>query len=59
LGTIVGWPVFVSSMMIFSTIWGFVTGEWKNSSTQAKRYMLAGLIVLVVASGFSVISKTM
>ena len=59
LGTIVGWPVFVSSMMIFSTIWGFVTGEWKNSSRQAKRYMLAGLIVLVVASGFSVISKTM
>jgi L-rhamnose-H+ transport protein len=59
LGTIVGWPVFVSSMMIFSTIWGFALGEWNQASREARRYMLAGLLVLVLASGFSVVSKIM
>lgn len=53
LGTVVGWPIFMASMIIFSGIWGFVTGEWKGSSSQAKRYMLVGLIVLVIASGIS------
>jgi L-rhamnose-H+ transport protein len=53
LGTVVGWPIFMATMIIFSTIWGFVTGEWKGSSSQAKWFMLAGLIVLIAASGIS------
>jgi L-rhamnose-H+ transport protein len=59
LGTVAGWPIFMATMIIFSTIWGFVTGEWKNSSSQAKRFMLAGLIVLIVASGISGIANRM
>jgi L-rhamnose-H+ transport protein len=59
LGTVAGWPVFVSSMMVFSTIWGFATGEWQNSGYRARRYMLAGLAVLVLASGLSMVSKLM
>jgi L-rhamnose-H+ transport protein len=53
LGTVVGWPIFMATMIIFSTVWGFLTGEWKGSSAQAKLYMLAGLIVLIAASGIS------
>jgi L-rhamnose-H+ transport protein len=53
LGTVAGWPIFMATMIIFSTIWGFLTGEWKGSSAQAKWYMLAGLIVLIAASGIS------
>ena len=59
LGTIAGWPVFVSSLVIFSTIWGFVTGEWKNAHRRARRFMFSGLTVLVIASGFSVVAKLM
>jgi L-rhamnose-H+ transport protein len=59
LGTVAGWPVFVSSMMIFSTMWGFVTGEWKNANRRALRYMFSGLAVLVIASGFSILAKIM
>ena len=59
LGTVAGWPVFVSSMMIFSTMWGFVTGEWKNANRRALRLMLSGLAVLVIASGFSILAKIM
>lgn len=53
LGTVAGWPIFMATMIIFSTIWGFVTGEWKGSSAPARRFMLAGLIVLIIASGIS------
>jgi L-rhamnose-H+ transport protein len=59
LGTVVGWPIFMATMIIFSTIWGFLTGEWKGSSSPAKAYMLAGLVVLIIASGISGIANKM
>lgn len=59
LGTVAGWPIFMATMIIISTIWGFATGEWKGSSSQARWYMLAGLIVLVVASGISGVANNM
>lgn len=51
LGTVIGWPLFMASMIFFSSIWGFITGEWKNSSGGAKAFMVAGLAVLLIASG--------
>ncbi|MGH9470436.1 MAG: L-rhamnose/proton symporter RhaT [Terriglobia bacterium] len=59
LGTVAGWPIFMATMIIISTIWGFGTGEWKGSSSQAKWYMLAGLVVLIVASGISGFANNM
>ena len=50
-GAVLGWPLFMSMIIIASTIWGFVTGEWKGSSHQSKWYMLAGMVVLLIASG--------
>ena len=46
-----GWPLFMAIIILISTIWGLVTGEWKGSGAQAKKYMLLGLAVLMVASG--------
>ncbi|HUY15881.1 MAG TPA: L-rhamnose/proton symporter RhaT [Terriglobia bacterium] len=51
MGTVIGWPLFMASMIFFSSIWGFITGEWRNSSGAAKAMMVAGLAVLLVASG--------
>jgi L-rhamnose-H+ transport protein len=59
LGTVAGWPIFMATMIVFSTIWGFAMGEWKGSSSEAKWYMLAGLIVLIVASGISGVANQM
>jgi len=50
VGAVIGWPLFLAVMILASTIWGFVTGEWKGSSSQAKQYMVAGMVVLLVAS---------
>lgn len=51
VGAVVGWPLFMATIILASTIWGFLTGEWKGSSSQAKHYMLMGLVVLLIASG--------
>lgn len=59
IGTVAGWPIFMATMIIFSGIWGFVTGEWKGSSSRAKWYMGAGLITLVIAAGLSGIANRM
>jgi L-rhamnose-proton symport protein (RhaT) len=58
-GAIIGWPLFMATMIVASTIWGFATGEWKGSSSQAKQYMLWGLVVLVIASSLVGIANRM
>ena len=50
IGAVIGWPLFMAIIIFVSTIWGFVSGEWKGSGRQARQYMVAGMIVLLVAS---------
>jgi len=50
IGAVIGWPLFMAIIIFVSTIWGFVSGEWKGSSHQAKQYMVAGMVVLLIAS---------
>jgi L-rhamnose-H+ transport protein len=49
LGTVLAWPVFMSLIVITASIWGVVTGEWKNTGTQPLWMMSAGVAVLVLA----------
>jgi L-rhamnose-H+ transport protein len=51
LGSVLGWPVFMATMIIVSSLWGVGSGEWKGASARAKRLMFAGLAVLMAASG--------
>jgi L-rhamnose-H+ transport protein len=48
LGPILGWPLFMSSIIITSNVWGFVTGEWKTAGKKALTTMLAGILFLIV-----------
>ncbi|HEX5410273.1 MAG TPA: L-rhamnose/proton symporter RhaT [Terriglobia bacterium] len=50
-GAVVGWPLFIGIIIFVSTIWGFASGEWKDSSQEARYYMVAGMAVLLIASG--------
>lgn len=50
LGAVIGWPLFMAILILASTVTGFATGEWKGSGSQAKRWMGAGLVVLLIAS---------
>ncbi len=35
LGAVVGWPIFISALILFSTLWGFVMGEWEGAGARA------------------------
>ena len=49
LGTSIGWPLFMASIVIVSSILGVLTGEWSNTGRQPVRIMIAGVACLVLA----------
>jgi len=49
LGTVLGWPLFMSLIVITASVWGVVTGEWKNTGKQPLLVMMGGVAVLVLA----------
>ena len=54
MGPILGWPLFMSSIIITSNVWGFVTGEWKAAGQKALAAMLAGILFLIL--GFVILA---
>ncbi len=48
LGPILGWPLFMSVIIIASNIWGFATGEWRGCGRKPINVMLAAIALLVV-----------
>lgn len=49
LGPVLGWPLFMSLIVITATVWGVGTGEWKGAGRQPLSLMGSGVAVLVVA----------
>ena len=49
LGTTVGWPVFMSMIVITASIWGVLTGEWRGSGRRPLQIMYGGLAMLILA----------
>jgi L-rhamnose-H+ transport protein len=48
-GTILGWPLFMSLIVITASVLGIITGEWKNSGKQPLRIQMGAVAVLVLA----------
>lgn len=49
LGPVIAWPLFLSAVVIASTIAGVVTGEWKNTGRGPMTWMWIGVLCLVAA----------
>jgi len=49
LGTSIGWPLFLAAIVVASTVFGVLTGEWKRTGTRPIRTMILGVSLLVVA----------
>jgi L-rhamnose-H+ transport protein len=49
LGTSIGWPLFLASIVIASTVFGVLAGEWKNTGRRPIQIMVLGVGCLVVA----------
>jgi L-rhamnose-H+ transport protein len=49
LGKSLGWAMFISSMILVSTLLGVLSGEWKAAPARSRRELVVGLIVLMIA----------
>ncbi|MDE3199561.1 MAG: hypothetical protein KGN79_01470 [Acidobacteriota bacterium] len=49
LGAVIGWPVFMSLIVITASAVGVLTGEWRGASRRALQVQIAAVVVLVIA----------
>jgi len=49
LGAVLGWPLFMSLIVITASVLGIMTGEWKNTGKTPLRIQMAGAGTLVLA----------
>jgi L-rhamnose-H+ transport protein len=49
LGAVLGWPLFMSIIVIAASLWGVATGEWKGAGRRAIQPMTGGVIILLLA----------
>ena len=49
LGPVLGWPFFMSLIVIMASVFGFMTGEWKNAGKTPLRIQITGVGILVLA----------
>jgi L-rhamnose-H+ transport protein len=49
LGTVIGWPIYMSAMILANNFWGWATGEWRRAGARAVLLMGAGILVQIVA----------
>lgn len=50
LGPSVGWALFIGGLVVSSNVGGFATGEWKGAGSQALRWMMSGIALMVMAA---------
>lgn len=48
-GPVLGWPIFMTVMVLVANFWGIVTGEWKNAGLRALRCLAAGIVIMIAA----------
>lgn len=44
------WTLHMASIIIFSTMWGWIFHEWKGASPKAHRLITSGIVTLVVST---------
>lgn len=49
LGKVVGWPVFMSVVIVTANVNGLLSGEWKGAKTSSLALAWAGIALLVIA----------
>ena len=44
------WTLHMASIIIFSTIWGWIFHEWKGASPKAHRLIVSGILALIIST---------
>lgn len=48
MGSILGWPLFMSVIIITAGVWGFATGEWRGVGRRPLTLVLSGMFFLIL-----------
>lgn len=48
MGPVLGWPLFMSVIIVASSGWGFLTGEWKEAGRKAVKIMILAIALLIL-----------
>ena len=56
-GAVFGWATYMGLSIATSAVWGFTTSEWKTAPQRARRYMMSGVILCVLAFAIFAIGK--
>jgi len=51
LGVVIGWPLLMGMIIITSNAAGIFTAEWDGVSGTTKRFLAAGMVIILVALG--------
>lgn len=54
MGPVLGWPLFMSVIILVSSGWGFLTKEWKGAGSKAVKIMIVAIALLIL--GFCTLS---
>jgi len=52
LGSSAGWGLYMGVVILVSTLWGFVTGEWRGVHGKPIRLIIIGVVLLLIAISF-------
>jgi L-rhamnose-H+ transport protein len=48
LGIVLGWPLFMTAIVLASAGWGALTGEWRNAGKLPRVLMVFGIFILLL-----------
>lgn len=54
MGPVIGWPLFMSIIIITSSVWGYFTGEWTGAGRKAGNSMILAIVFLIL--GFATLA---
>ena len=57
LGVVVGWPLLMGMIIVTSNAAGVLTGEWGGVSTESKRFLTAGIVIILAALGVLAVAQ--
>lgn len=54
MGPVLGWPLFMSIIIITSSVWGYLTGEWEGAGRKSANSMITAIVFLIL--GFATLA---
>ena len=49
MGTVVGWPVYMATIILTANFWGWLRGEWRGCDRRTYMELLVGVVLILFA----------